>query len=75
MGQEGAGGSDQALTFQFHAQSIETGISCQKAPSSPEPKPSLHGTDAVGQELLHVGGGCLGEVGHGAKPATGCTVI
>jgi hypothetical protein len=46
-----------------------------KGSQQPAPKTSLHGTDAVGQELLHVGGSCLGEVGHGAKPATGCTVI
>lgn len=53
----------------------EAGTSCQKPPSGQGPKASLHGTYAVRQELLHVGSGCLGEVGHGAKPATGCTVI
>lgn len=58
----GQGGSDH-----FHAQSMEEASSC--------PKASLHGTDAVWQELLHVGGGCLGQVGHGAKPATRCAVI
>lgn len=59
----------------FSSMHNEAGASCQKAPSSQGLEASLHGTDAVRQELLHVGGSCLGEVGHGAKPATGCTVI
>ena len=46
-----------------------------KGSQQPGLEASLHGTDAVGQELLYIGGRCFGEVGHGAKPATGCTVI
>lgn len=71
----GKGGSDQVITFQSHVQSAKSRTNCQKVPRRQGLKVSLHGTDAVGQELLHIGGGCLGEVGHGAKPATGCTVI
>lgn len=68
-------GSGQVLTFQFHAQSANTGTRCWKDSSSQNPQPSLHGTEAVWQKLLHVGSSCLGEVGHCAKSATGCAVI